>query len=295
MANRISPEFPFESKYVQVKGSRIHYVESGQGDPILLLHGNPTSSFLWRNVIPHLTPLGRCIAPDLIGFGKSDKPDIAYRVFDHADYIAGFIAALELKRLTLVLHDWGGFVGLSYAAAKPGNVRAIAAMEAVLKPMRMSDRSEGFRRAFGMMRSQAGKEKVLKENFFVERVLPGSILRKLEPQEMEVYRAPFPTEQSRLPTWVFPNEIPIDGHPSDVHAAVWSCADRVAAAGIPILLLTFEPGAIVGPYEVDWARETFPNLTVQPLGAGIHFVQEDQPDAIGGAIADWLGELPASP
>jgi haloalkane dehalogenase len=295
MAERISPEFPFASKYIEVNGSQLHYVEAGSGNPILLLHGNPTSCYLWRNVIPRLAPFGRCIAPDLIGFGKSDKPDIPYRVFDHADYIARFIAQLGLKHLTLVLHDWGGFVGLSYAADHPDNVRGIALMEAVLKPMRMADRNEGFRRAFSMMRSAAGRDKVLKENFFVERVLPGSILRKLEPQEMEVYRAPFRTEQSRLPTWVFPNEIPIDGHPSDVHAAVWDNADKVANAEIPILLLTFEPGAIIGPQEVQWARETFPNLTVLPMGAGIHFVQEDQPSAIGGAIADWLEELPNTP
>jgi haloalkane dehalogenase len=291
MAERISPGFPFESRFVEVKGSRMHYVEAGQGDPILLLHGNPTSSYLWRNVIPHLTAVGRCIAPDLIGFGKSDKPDIAYRVFDHADYVAAFIAALGLKRLALVLHDWGGFIGLSYAADHADDVRAIAMMEAVLKPMRMADRSEGFQRAFSMMRSQAGRDKVLGENFFVERILPGSVLRKLSEEEMAVYRAPFATEQSRLPTWVFPVEIPIDGHPSDVHAALWDNADKVANAEIPLLLLTFEPGAIIGPAEVEWARKKFRKLTVKDLGPGIHFVQEDQPAAIGTAIAEWLRGL----
>ncbi|HEX9842882.1 MAG TPA: haloalkane dehalogenase [bacterium] len=288
MAERISPDFPYESRFVEVKGSRMHYVEAGEGDPIVLLHGNPTSSYLWRNVIPHLTPVGRCIAPDLIGFGKSDKPDIPYRVFDHADYIAGFIEALGLKRIALVLHDWGGFIGLSYAADHPENVRAIALMEAVIKPMRMAERSESFQRAFSMMRSALGKEKVLDENFFVERVLPGSVLRKLGEAEMAVYRAPFQTRESRLPTWVFPNEIPIDGLPSDVQAAVWDNANKVARAGIPLLLLTFEPGAILGPREVEWARETFPELTVREMGAGIHFVQEDQPAAIGQAIAEWL-------
>jgi haloalkane dehalogenase len=157
----------------------------------------------------------------------------------------------------------------------------------------MADRSEGFQRAFSMMRSQAGRDKVLKENFFVERVLPGSILRKLTDAEMAVYRAPFPDEASRLPTWVFPNEVPIDGHPADVHAAVWDNANRVAGAEIPMLLLTFAPGAIVGPQEVDWARKTFPRLTVREMGPGVHFVQEDQPAAIGRAIAEWLRGLPA--
>ncbi|HKI98436.1 MAG TPA: haloalkane dehalogenase [bacterium] len=291
MAERISPGFPYESRFVQVKGSRMHYVEAGQGDPILLIHGNPTSSYLWRNVIPHLTKVGRCIAPDLIGFGKSDKPDIPYRVFEHAEYIEGFIEALKLKHIVLVLHDWGGFMGLSYAAGHPDNVRAIALMEAVIKPMRMRDRSEGFQRAFSMMRSQVGRDKVLKENFFVERVLPGSILRKLSEEEMAAYRAPFPTPESRLPTWVCPNEVPIDGHPSDVHAAVWDNADRVARAGMPILMLTFQPGAIIGPLEVEWARAKFPNLTLRDMGPGIHFVQEDQPAEIGQVIATWLRRL----
>jgi haloalkane dehalogenase len=291
MAEQISPDFPYASHFVEVRGSKLHYVEAGSGDPILLLHGNPTSSYLWRNVIPELSGLGRCIAPDLIGFGKSDKPDIPYRVFDHADYIADFIRTLGLERLTLVLHDWGGFVGMNYAADVPENVRAIAMMEAVLRPMRMADRSEGFQRAFSMMRSEMGRAKVLQENFFVERVLPGSILRKLTEAEMAVYRAPFPDERSRLPTWVFPNEIPIDGHPSDVRSAVWDNANKVAKAEIPILLLTFEPGAIVGPEDVAWARETFPRLTVREMGPGIHFVQEDQPAAIGRAIAEWLRGL----
>lgn len=293
MAEAIPAAFPFESHYVEVLGSRMHYVEAGTGDPILLLHGNPTSSYLWRNVIPHLTGVGRCIAPDLIGMGKSDKPDLPYRVFDHAAYVAGFIEALALQRLTLVLHDWGGFMGLSYAAEHPRHVRAIALMEAVIKPMRMADRNEGFQRAFGMMRSEAGKEKVLQENFFVERVLPGSVLRKLTDEEMARYREPFPTPESRKPTWVFPNEIPIDGVPSDVHSAVWDIADRVAAAGPPMLLLTFDPGAIVGPEEVAWARGKFPQLTVKNMGPGVHFVQEDQPAAIGQAIAGWLRGLPA--
>jgi haloalkane dehalogenase len=295
MAERISPRFQLESRSVEVRGSRMHYVEAGQGDPILFIHGNPTSSYLWRNVIPSLTQLGRCIALDLIGFGKSDKPDIAYRVFEHAEYVEGFISALKLEHVALVLHDWGGFMGLTYAADHPKNVRAIAVMEAVIKPMRMRDRSESFQRAFSMMRSQVGRDKVLKENFFVERVLPGSILRKLTEEEMAEYRAPFPTPQSRLPTWVFPNEIPIDGHPSDVHAAVWDNAEKVANADIPMLLLTFQPGAIIGPLEVEWARAKFKNLTLKDMGPGIHFVQEDQPVAIGRAIADWLRGLQPRP
>ena len=288
-----SPEFAFPSQFVEVKGTRMHYVEAGTGDPILLLHGNPTSSYLWRNVIPHLTGLGRCIAPDLIGFGKSEQPDIPYRVYDHARYIEAFIQALGLEHVTLVLHDWGGFIGLSYAARHSGNVRAIALMEAVVRPMRSTDRSESFIKTFGMLRGEGGEEKVLKENFFVERILPGSVIRALSEEEMAVYRAPFASEASRRPTWVFPNEIPLDGQPADVHGDLWEMGDRVAGARIPTLLLTFEPGAIIGPVEIAWCMDTFPNLTVKHMGPGIHFVQEDQPEAIGKTIAKWLGDQPA--
>lgn len=291
MAENISAEFPFQSNFVEVKGSQMHYVDVGEGDPIVFVHGNPTSSYLWRNVIPHLSGQGRCIAPDLIGFGKSDKPELSYRVYDHAEYFEGFIKALGLERITLVLHDWGGFIGLSYAARHLDNIRSLALMEAVVRPMRSTDRSESFNKTFGMLRSEAGREKVLKENFFVERILPGSVLRKLTDAEMDAYRAPFASEKSRIPTWVFPNEIPIDGQPPDVHADIWEIGDKVARASIPTLLLTFEPGAIMGPVEIAWCMDTFPNLTVEHMGEGIHFVQEDQPEAIGKTISNWLSGL----
>jgi haloalkane dehalogenase len=291
MDETISAEFPFASKYVTVEGSRMHYVEQGSGDPILFVHGNPTSSYLWRNVIPHLAGQGRCIALDLIGMGKSDKPAIGYRLFDHVRYFEGFIAALGLKNLRLVIHDWGGFLGFHYAARHAANVKAIAFMETVVKPMKMTDRGELFQRAFGMMRGPQGREKVLKENFFVERILPGSIVRKLGGAEMAAYRAPFQTEASRLPTYVFPNDIPIDGKPADMVEAVEAYDKALAAAGIPMLLLTFEPGAITTAPEIEWCKANWPTLTVQHLGKGIHFVQEDQPEAIGKAIAAWLKGL----
>lgn len=287
-AESVSADFPFESRFVQVLGSRMHYVEQGAGDPILLVHGNPTSSYLWRNVIPHLAPFGRCIAPDLIGMGRSDKPEIGYRLFDHARYFEAFIAALGLERVRLVLHDWGGFLGLHYAARYPENVAAIVLMETIVKPMRMSDRSEAFQRAFGMMRGPAGRDKVMKENFFVERILPGSTLRKLGEAEMNAYRAPFVTEASRKPTYVFPNEIPIDGQPADMVSAVESYGDGLARANVPMLLLAFEPGAIVQGPEIDWCKRRWPRIVVRAMGPGSHFVQEDQPAAIGRACADWF-------
>lgn len=291
MDESISAAFPYASQFVTVQGSRMHYVEQGQGDPILFVHGNPTSSYLWRNVMPHLASQGRCIAVDLIGMGKSDKPAISYRLFDHVTYFEGFIAALGLKNIRLVLHDWGGFVGFHYASRHAANVKALAFMETVIKPMKMSDRSEQFQRAFGMMRSPAGKDKVLKENFFVERILPGSIARKLTDEEMGVYRAPFQTEASRLPTYAFPNDIPIDGHPADMVAAVEAYDAALAKAALPMLLLTFTPGAIVNEPEIEWVKQHWPTATIRAMGKGIHFVQEDQPEAIGKAIAEWMKGL----
>ena len=287
----ISEDFPFESKFVEVKGSRMHYVEQGDGEPILLVHGNPTSSFLWRNVIPHLSSSGRCIALDLIGMGKSDKPDIPYRIFDHSEYFDGFIAALGLKNIRLVLHDWGGFLGLHYAARHQENIRAIAFMEAVVKPMKLTDRSEQTQAIFSMFRGDQGWQKIVRENFFVEKVLPGSIVRKLTDSEMNVYREPFVEESARKPVFVFPNEIPFDGVPADVVAAVEAYDEALGEAGIPMLLLSFEPGAIIGAADVVWCKARFPTLIVKEMGSGIHFVQEDQPRAIGTTIAGWLGTL----
>ena len=291
MAENVSAEFPFESHFAEVKGSRMHYVEQGQGDPILLLHGNPTSSYLWRNVIPPLAGSGRCIALDLIGMGKSDKPDIPYRVFDHADYVEEFIEAMGLGNLTLVLHDWGGFAGLRYAARHRENVRAIALMETVVKPMHWDDRSERTQAMFRMFRGPEGWDKIVKENFFVERVIPGSVMRKLSDAEMDAYREPFREEAARKLVYVFPNEIPFDGEPADVTAAVEEYDAALAKAGIPMLLLTFTPGAIIAPSEAAWCQNQFPTLTVREMGPGIHFVQEDQPEPIGNAIAEWLATV----
>ncbi|MFI5399897.1 MAG: haloalkane dehalogenase [SAR324 cluster bacterium] len=288
MSEIVSAACPHPSRFATVKGARMHYLERGQGDAIVLVHGNPTSSYLWRNVIPHLSPLGRCIAPDLIGMGRSDKPAIGYRLSDHVEYFEGFIESLGLQRMRLVLHDWGGFLGLHFAARNPGRVSAIALMETVLKPMRMSDRAEGFQRAFGMLRGPAGRDKIYGENFFVERILPGSILRKLTEEEMSAYREPFLEEASRKPTYVFPNEIPIDGQPADVAAAVAEYDAALAHARIPMLLLTFEPGAIVQEAEIEWCKRNWPRIVIRNMGAGVHFVQEDQPAAIGRALADWF-------
>lgn len=291
MNENISSDFPFESQFVTVEGSQIHFVEQGQGDPILLVHGNPTSSYLWRNVIPHLSGQGRCIALDLIGMGKSDKPDIPYRLEDHYQYFKGFIAALGLKNIRLVVHDWGGFLGFRYAAEHPENVAALAFMEAVIRPVAWEDRSDPFQKTFKMFRGEKGWEKLVDENFFIERVLPGSVVRKMTETEMDTYRAPFTDPPSRKPVYVFPNEIPIGGEPADVTETAHKFISALSIAGIPMLLLHFLPGAIILTDDVEWAERTFPTLTTKEMGKGIHFVQEDQPGAIGQAIDAWLKKI----
>ena len=208
----ISAAFPFQSKLVEVLGSRMHYVEEGSGDPVLFLHGNPTSSYLWRNVIPHVSALGRCIAPDLIGMGKSDKPDIVYGFFDHSRYVEGFIEALGLRNITFVIHDWGSALGFHYARRHEGNVKGIAFMEAIVRPITWDEWPDQARQMFQAFRTPGvGEQMIMDNNMFVEAVLPGAILRKLSQEEMDRYREPYPTRESRKPTWRWPNEIPNRG------------------------------------------------------------------------------------
>ena len=274
---------------LRVLDSTIHYRESGAGrEPIVFLHGNPTSSYLWRNVIPRLESEGRCLAPDLIGMGASGKPKIEYRFVDHARYLDAWFDALDLRRVTLVIHDWGSALGFHWAARHPDRVAAIAFMEAIVKPLTWAEWPDKARPVFqGFRTPKIGEKMILEKNVFIENVLPGSILRNLTPEEMEAYRAPFRDPESRRPVWRWPNEIPIDGEPKDVVAIVERYDRWLAESDVPKLLLAFEPGAILGPELVDWCRRSFRNLEVQALGAGSHFVQEDQPHAIGDAVRDW--------
>jgi haloalkane dehalogenase len=288
----ISAAFPFESKFVEVQGSRMHYVEEGGGDPVLFLHGNPTSSYLWRNVIPHLSPLARCIAPDLIGMGKSDKPDLEYRFFDHVRYVDGFIEALGLRNITFVVHDWGSALAFHYARRHEGNVKGLAFMEAIMRPVTWDEWPEQARGMFQAFRTpDVGENMILERNVFVENVLPGSILRKLSDEEMTRYREPYPDPASRRPTWRWPNEIPIDGEPPDVVEAAQAYADWLGKSDVPKLLLYAQPGAIMQEPLVEWCRKNVRKLKAVDIGPGVHFVQEDRPHEIGEAIAQWYRGL----
>src|SRR5262245_24689406 len=279
-----------------VLGSTMAYREAGRsGAPVaLFLHGNPTSSYIWRNILPHVAPVAHCIAPDLIGFGQSGKPDIAYRFEDHVRYLDDFIAAMGIEQAYLVAQDWGTALAFDLAARRPGFVRGLAFME-FIRPIGSWEeflRSIAAREIFRKFRTPGEGEKLILEgNAFVERVLPGSILRKLTEDEMAVYRAPFPTPQSRRPTWRFPNELPIAGEPADVYATLERAHAALAASTYPKLLLAADPGALVSPaLAEDFARKLHDCRLVK-LGSGVHFLQEDHPETIGRSVAAWIGEI----
>ncbi len=291
----ISAEERVPKKRVRVLGRQMAYVEVGEGAPIVFLHGNPTSSYLWRNVIPHLEGQGRCIAPDLIGMGDSDKlepsgPD-RYRFVEHREHLDGFLEALGVSDdVTLVVHDWGAALGFDWARRHPEAVRGIAYMEAIVRSMSWEEWPEVARSIFQGFRSEAGESMVLERNMFVEQVLPASILRKLSDAEMEVYRRPYREPgESRRPTLTWPREIPVGGEPADVVAIVQDYADWLAGCQLPKLFIDADPGAILVGAQRDFCR-SWPNQQEVRV-AGNHFVQEDSPDEIGRAIAEWRSAL----
>ena len=284
-----SPAFPYESKYVDVLGSRMHYVEQGDGDPILFIHGNPTSSYLWRNVIPHAAPHGRAIALDLIGMGKSDKPDIDYRFFDHLEHLTGFIDALGLQNVTLVIHDWGGGLGISYARRHPDNVAAIAFMECVLLPMEWSDANPVTRFMFKRMRDLDKGRRMNQDNsFFLKRLMPMMTRRRLTAEEKARYAEPYPTPESRKPIAVWPREIPIGGEPADMTSEIGENYAWIRTAPIPKLFLHATPGVIFTKKTVARIEDEIDGLQSVPVGRGKHYIQEDVPDTIGTALSTWL-------
>jgi len=288
----ISADFPFESKFLEVKGSKMHYIEEGEGDPILFLHGNPTSSYLWRNVIPHLSSKGRCIAPDLIGMGKSDKPDIDYTFDDHFEYLLSFIEKLELKNITLVIHDWGSGLGFHYANTHRDNIKGIAFMEAVYKPMQWKEMPNDMDKVFKMLRTPfIGWLMVSVGNMFVKKMLPDMIARKLTPEEFEHYKKPYPTIASRKPVRVWPQEVPIAGEPKGVHDKVSAYATWLTETDIPKIFFYAHPGAIIREDGVKYIKDNFPNTTMIDIGKGLHFIQEDNPHLIGSETAKWYDTL----
>jgi haloalkane dehalogenase len=282
---------PHPRRRVRVLDTEMAYVDTGAGDPVVFLHGNPTSSYLWRNVIPHVRPSSRCLAPDLIGMGDSGQaPAGSYRFVDHARYLDAWFAALSLDRVTLVVHDWGSALGFHWARRHPERVRGLVYMEALVRPVTWDEWPEVARKVFQAMRSPAGEEMVLVKNVFVERILPASVLRGLTEAEMAVYRRPYlEPGESRRPTLTWPRQIPIDGEPADVVAIVDDYARWLATSGVPKLFVNAEPGTILtgAPREFCRAWPSQEEITVR----GSHFVQEDSPREIGEAVARFIARL----
>jgi haloalkane dehalogenase len=286
---------PIAKKRAQVLDHNMAYVEAGEGDPIVLLHGNPTSSYLWRGIIPHLTGLGRCIAPDLIGMGDSDKLEDSgprrYRLVEHRRYLDAFLEAVGVNdKVTFVVHDWGSALGFDWANRNRHAVKGLAYMEAIVQPLTWTQWPEAALQIFQGFRSINGESMILTHNLFIERVLPGSIKRKLTDEEMAEYRRPFlEPGEGRRPTLTWPREIPIEGKPEDVTTIVGNYAVWLRQSAIPKLFVNANPGAILVGEQREFCR-TWPNQTEVTV-PGIHFVQEDAPDEIGQAIADWLRTL----
>ncbi len=288
----ISANMPYDKKRQFVKGSSMSYVEVGSGDPIVFLHGNPTSSYLWRNIIPYCETLGRCIAPDLIGMGDSEKLSPSgperYSFVEHSEYLSALLEALGVdSNVTLVLHDWGSALGFNWAHQHQEAIKGIAYMEAIVQPITWDQWPEASRPLFQAFRSPEGEKIILENNIFIEKVLPGSIIRKMSEQEMAHYRAPFNEPgEDRRPTLSWPRQIPVDGSPENVVEIVNNYGAWLRKSNIPKLFINADPGAILVGEQREFCR-SWPNQNEVTV-AGTHFIQEDSPDEIGQAIADWI-------
>jgi haloalkane dehalogenase len=287
----ISPADPHPRRRVRVLDTELAYVDTGgdAGRPVVFLHGNPTSSYLWRNVIPHVAGIARCLAPDLVGMGESGKaPTGSYRFADHARYLDAWFETVGLERdVTLVMHDWGSALGFHWARRHPDRVGGLVYMEAIVRPVTWDEWPEKARGIFQAMRSPAGEELVLQKNVFVERILPASVLRRLGDEEMSRYRAPYLAPgEARRPTLSWPREIPVDGQPSDVVALVEAYAEWLRSSAVPKLFVNAEPGSILTGAPREFCR-AWPNQREVTV-PGSHFIQEDSPADIGRAVAEFV-------
>jgi haloalkane dehalogenase len=290
-SNRVNSVDNHRRRRIRVLDTEMSYVDTGRGDPVVFLHGNPTSSYLWRNIIPYLSGHRRCLAPDLVGMGQSGKSSTkAYRFVDHARYLDAWFEALDLtNNIALVLHDWGSALGFYRSFRYPEQIKAIAYMEAILQPRLWVDFPNGRDGMFRAMRSPEGERLVLDENFFIETVLPKSIIRRLSEQEMDAYRAPFRERDARLPMLIWPRELPIEGEPTDVVALVTQYGEWLAKSNLPKLFIVAEPGSILVGRAAEFCRR-WPNQREVKV-PGIHFIQEDAPVQIGEALETFIRDL----
>ena len=289
---QISAADPHPRRRVPALDVELSTVDTGQGDPVVFLHGNPTSSYLWRNVIPHVTENARCLAPDLLGMGESGRaPDGSYRLVDHARYLDAWFDALGLtESVTLVAHDWGSALAFHWAHRHQEQVKGIVYMEAIVRPLTWEEWPERSRGLFQSMRSSDGEQIILERNMFVERILPASVIRGLTEAEMEVYRRPYlEPGESRRPTLTWPRQIPLDGEPADVVEIVDAYSQWLSTSDVPKLFINADPGTILTGAQREFCR-AWPNQREVTV-PGYHFIQEDSPAEIGQAIAEWLSAL----
>lgn len=292
---QISDDFPYQHKFIDIFGSKMAYIDEGRGDPILFLHGQPTSSYLWRNIMPFMEGKGRIIAPDLIGFGNSDQPDIDYTYVDHLRYFEAFVESLDLRNITIVGHDWGSALGLHFAAQNPSMIKAIVTMEALVAPILPAKSFEAMptdlRKFFQMVRTPGLGEKVLiEDNGWLADggLLEGFISRPLSTAALRTYQAPFPTERSRKQVHRWPNELPIAGHPESTATAADGYNRWLEQTDLPWLFFYSTPGVVATPEAADYWAARAKNIETVYIGQGLHYVQEENPYGIGRAMVDWF-------
>lgn len=288
----ISADYPFQSNYINVLDSKIHYIDEGKGEPILFLHGIPAWSYTWRNIIPGIAQNARCIAPDLIGLGRSGKPLIDYTLFDHIRYIESFIQALDLKNITLVMHAWGSVIGLDYARRNPTNIKALAFTEAHLRPVtHHSMVSLPIQELAAITRTKdKGYEAVMKQSYYTKTVLPSTILRRLSPEEMSYYQEPFLEDGSAKPLWQYCQEFPL-GKVTPVTNLISLYSEWLQKTPIPKLMMYSIPGYLTTIETLQWSKEHLPNVKLVDVGDGLHYPQEENPQLMTEELNLWLNEL----
>jgi haloalkane dehalogenase len=286
LSETISSDFPYESHYQDVDGSKIHYIEKGSGDPILLLHGMPTSSYIWRNIIPHLATLGRCIAPDLIGMGQSDKPDIQYSIFDHIRYIEKFIESLNLTNITLIMHGWGSIIGMDYAMRHEKNCKGLVFYEAYLRALDGEYLSLPYQEQLYELQEN-NIDIAANGALFVDQILPQLVLRSLTQKEISHYRRPFETAGSGRPLQQYVQEI-LPNNNEKLNALINAYSEKLQKSALPKLMLYSVPGFITTIATVMWAKEHLTHIEIVEIGEAMHYAQETNPDVMGETISIWL-------
>lgn len=281
-----------QSKTIKVLGHKLHYLEDGTGDPILMLHGIPASSYSWRKVIPKLSEYGRCLAPDMIGMGRSEKPDIEYRIFDHIRYIEAFITKLDLRNITLLVQGWGSVIGFDIASRHPERFKNLIFFESHIRPVTSWEMlSLPVQQLAVLLKTKSAKKAVLERNYFIKKLLPKLTMSDYTTEDLEAYAAPFDTPESRKPLWQYLNELPLGNGPEDVLELIRHYSQWLQATDKPMLMLYTMPGFITTMDTVLWAKENLADITIVEIGHGLHFPQEFIPNEFSVAIIDWLQQL----